>query len=78
MLKKLKKIVIKEDREDHEEEEIISEKKEERKNDQMRREINFTEYMENDQFVDNLEHLNSPEKKEVLCLIEKYREVFIK
>lgn len=34
--------------------------------------------MENDQFLDNLEHLNSPEKKEVIRLIEKYREVFVK
>lgn len=62
---------------DHKEEEIISGKNKERKNDQMRREINFIEYMENDKFVDNLEHLNRPEKKEVLCLMEKYREVFV-
>lgn len=53
-------------------------KKEERKNGQTRREINVTKYMENDQFLGNLEHLNNPEKNKVLHLIDKYREVFVK
>ena len=60
------------------EEEIIFNRKEERKNNQKRREINITEGMETDKFIDNLGHLNNSQKKEVFQLIEKYKEVFAK
>ena len=51
------------------EEEIIFNRKEERKNNQKRREINITEGMETDKFIDNLGHLNNSQKKEVFQLI---------
>jgi hypothetical protein len=55
----------------HKEEEIIFKKKGERTNDQKRRKINTTEYMQMDKFVDNLEHLSCSEKKNV----STYREI---
>lgn len=60
------------------EEEIISNKKEERKNNEKRREINITEDMKADKFIDNLGHLDNSQKKEVFQLIEKDKEVFAK
>ena len=60
------------------EEEIISNKKEERKNNQKRREINITEDIEIDKFINNLGHLDNSQKKEVFQLIEKYKEIFAK